>query len=138
MFEATLSAKLQKIFAMKKVTYAAPAFDGPGEVKAAEHGVLFIDVETPHFKITDGRARARVTGKVTVYANSEKLPFGYFAKQIALHLDDTKDLFFSEIEANSRVYQNIVERSFSFTYFFNSQYDPAIGNITDITIEVSI
>ncbi len=128
MFEKTLADKFKKIFEFKKVT-----FDDPSDSK--EQNCLFIDVEVPHNKILDGKVIARVTGKATVYAPANELPFGYFAKKIAKALGpDTKDLFFFDVEHNARLYENIVERSFSFVYFFSGQYDPSTGTITTLSI----
>lgn len=130
MFEATLSAKFRKMFEVKKVV-----FDMPGE--SLEQDVLFVEVTLNKNSIRDGRAFAKVTGKVHMNAEAEKLPFGYFAKNIQLNADDAKDLFFYDFEENTRLYENIVQRSVSFVYFFNVQYDPAVGTITSITTEVS-
>lgn len=136
MFEESLQEKLKAIFDFKKVTFSRPNKTEDGE--APEQECLFIEVENPRCKLSDKKQIARVTGKAIVYASADKMPFGYFAKKIAAaDPANTKDLFFSDIEANSRTFQDIVQRGFSFVYFFNSQYDPAIGSITSITTEVS-
>ena len=129
MFETTLTEKLQKIFELEKVTY-----DLPGESKEQE--CIFVQVENVKSQVRDGLYHAKVQGKVVVHAESSKLPFGYLSQRIAAHPDDTKDLFFFDLEENTRLYENIVSRGFSFVYFFNSQYDPAIGTITSVTTEV--
>lgn len=130
MFERSLKSKLQQIFAMKKAT-----FDEPGE--SQEQDCLFIQVDRSRNSFKDGRAYSRVEGRLVVFAAADKLPFAYMSKSIAEHPDEAKDFFFFEIEENTRTYQNIVQRSVSFVYFFNSQYDPAIGTITSIETEVS-
>lgn len=131
MFESRLKDTLQRIFDLKKATYALPS-------ESQEQECLFIEVDRSNSTIKDGRALARVEGKVRVFANADKMPFGYFSKciQAADHAD-VKDFFFFDIEENALTYQNIVERSLSFVYFFNSQYDPALGTITSIELEVS-
>ena len=58
-----------------------------------------------------------------MFGNNDKLTFGYFSKRIAKSdPEDTKSLFFYDIESNTKRFQNIVQRGFSFIYFFNSQY----------------
>lgn len=130
MFEKALEEKLQSIFEIEKVS-----FDLPGESR--EQDCLFVQIENTKSIVRDGEVHARVTGKVALHAPSGRLPFGYFAKCIALHPDLAKEIFFFDIEENTRLYDNIVQRGFSFVYFFNSQYDPAIGTITSIETEVS-
>lgn len=130
MFEKALSDKFKTIFDFKKVRYDRPSEETP------EQQVLFIQVDEPHCQIKDGRQLARVAGQATVLAEAEQLPFGYFAKRIAsADKEVTKDLFFFDIDQNSRTYMNIVQRSFSFVFFFNSQYDPDTGTITSVTFE---
>lgn len=127
MFEQELADKFKRIFDFKKVTY-----DDPGESNEQEG--LFINVESPHFVIKDGVAKARIEGQAYVFANTMKLPFGYFSKAIAkANPADTRKLFFFEIEDNTPRYRNIVQRGFSFVYFFSGQYDPDLGNIESVT-----
>ncbi len=131
MFEKELSEKFQAIFAVKKVTY-----DTPGESR--EQGCIFIEIENSRNSFKDGKAIAMVTGNAVIFSRNEEIPFGFFSKAIAkAPAALTKDLFFFDIEANTQRFRDIVQRGFSFTYFFNSQYDPAIGSITgvDVTIE---
>lgn len=131
MFEQELADKFKRIFGLKKVTY-----DRPGETQEQE--CLFIEVETSNNSIKDGRAIGRVTGKATLFGPSDKIPFGFFSKRIRnADPDDTHDLFFSDFETNTRLYQNKVQRDFSFVYFFNSQYDPETGSIDEVTIDIS-
>jgi len=131
MFEKELAEKMKAIFKVKDVT-----FDAPGESR--EQDKLFIEIEEPHFRITDKKARAMVTGKGTMFGRNEALTFGYFSQAIA-KADNalTKDLIFRDFETNTLRFRDIVERGFSFTYFFATQHDPAVGNMTsvDITIE---
>ncbi len=128
MFESELKALLKKIFAVKKVT-----FDNPGE--SQEQEVLFIEIDNCTSAIKDGFEKHMVSGNAVFFANADKLPFGYFAKRIkqADHAD-TKELFFFDFESNSRRNQNIVQRGFSFVYFYSAQYDPKVGEITSIEL----
>lgn len=132
MFEKTLKEKLEKIFDLKV------SFSEPGE--SNEQECLFVEVTRAFPKVKDGREVCRVEGQCAVYGNNDKLKYGYFSKQIDRALQEDKEkFFFYDFEQNSRLYQNIVQRSFSFVYFFSGQYDPEQGTITstDITIEVN-
>jgi len=71
-----------------------------------------------------------------IFANLEKMPYGFFAKRInEADPDDIVDFFFHDIEENSGYYKDIVERAASFVFFFDSQYDPSKGTITSIDLE---
>lgn len=131
MFEKSLKDKLIRIFDFDKVTY-----DKPGE--SQEQEATFIDVTLAMCRVIDARQIARVEGKITVFANSDKLPYGYFSKRIAeADPEDTKDLFFFDFEENKGTFRNIAERSVGFRYLFDSQYDPAIGTITSIDLTIT-
>ncbi len=126
MFEAALKEKFLKIFNVKKVTYDQPS-------DSQEQECIFVEIEESRNTIKDGRALARVTGNGVMFGNNAKLPFAFFSKHIAqADSDDTKDLFFFDFEKNTKRYQNIVQRSFSFIYFYDAQYDPDTGEITSI------
>lgn len=130
MFEKELSEKFGKIFNVAKVTY-----DSPGD--SQEQGCLFIDIDSANPTIKDGKALAIVTGNAFMYAPADKLPFGFFGKAIRkADIALTKDLFFFNIENNSQRFQNIIQRGFSFTYFYRGQFDPEIGTITGITLSI--
>lgn len=131
MFEQALIEKFQKVFEVKKVTFDTPAPDDH------EQETIFIEVALSKNVIKDGKAMARVQGKAYMFAEHEKLPYGFFSKAIKEHADDTKDLFFYEIEENTKLHHNLSQRGFSFIYFFNSQYDPDLGTLNSIELEVS-
>lgn len=131
MFEKTLQDKFKKIFGVSKVTY-----DQPSDSKEQE--CIFVEIESSKNVIKSGRALAMVTGSGMMFGNAEKLPFGFFSKAIKNADDeDTRDIFFLDLENNSRVFRNIVQRGFSFIYFFDSQYDPKVGSITSVDITVT-
>jgi len=131
MFEKQLSSQLKRIFDFDKVS-----FDRPGE--SQEQEAVFIEVETAACKIKDKRQIARVTGKVHVFASLDKLPYGYFTKKIAeADVADVQGLFFYNFEENKGTYRNITERSMSFLYLFDSQYDPAIGIINQVNLSIA-
>lgn len=130
MFEAELEQKFKDIFGVKKVTY-----DTPGE--SEEQNTLFVQIEEPKFTFSDKNVKALVNGRAVLTGRNDALPFGFFSKCIANASNAlTKDLFFSDFETNTQRLQNIVQRGFSFTYFFNSQHDPAVGTITSVTTSV--
>lgn len=127
MFEKQLESKFLKIFNCKKVT-----FDQPGQ--SQEQEVLFVEIEIAKNIVKDGQVISKISGSASMFGNNDKLTFGYFSKRIAKsEPEDTKSLFFYDIESNTKRYQNVVQRGFSFIYFFNSQYDPETGSIDSVT-----
>lgn len=126
--EGHLSDNLRAIFGVAKVS-----FDEPGGAK--EQDAIFVSVSScvPSY-IRPGEARFRVEGDAILFANADKLPLGFFAKKIEQAPNDlTKRFTFMDMESNTRVFRNIVQRSFSFIYFLSGQYDPETGNITSVT-----
>ena len=127
MFEKQLESKFLKIFNCKKVT-----FDQPGQ--SQEQEVLFVEIEVAKNIVKDGQVVSKISGSASMFGNNDKLTFGYFSKRIAKSdPEDTKSLFFYDIESNTKRFQNIVQRGFSFIYFFNSQFDPETGSIESVT-----
>ena len=126
MYESELKKLFKDIFKIDRVT-----LDQPSE--ALEQDTMFIEIERSKDAVKDGVVKSMVTGKCTVYAQSDKIPFGFFSKAIRQADPSlTKDLFFSDFETNSNYYRNLVERSFNFTYFYSGQYDPQTGIINEI------
>jgi hypothetical protein len=129
MFENDLKDSLLRIFDLKRATYQAPS-------ESAEQEILFIEVSNSRNNIQEKRSTAIVTGTIRVYANADKLPFGYFSKRIAsAKVEDVSKFFFADFEENTVRFQNIVERSLSFTYLWSSQYDPNLGTLNQLVIE---
>lgn len=132
MFEDSLKALFEGIFGIKKVTFDSP-LQKDGEPK--EQDCLFIQIEDARNSFKDGQQISKVSGNAYVVSSTEKMPFGFFSKAIdAADSRLTKDLFFFDIETNNQRYRDIVQRGFSFVYFFNSQYDPDIGTITSVDL----
>lgn len=130
MFENEMSEKLKRIFKVKKISY-----DEPGE--SGEQEVLFIDVETSDNRVRKGKAIAKVMGSCSMIMPANKLSFGFFSKAIQeADPSDTKGFFFSDFESNNKRYQNLVQRSFNFIYFFSGQYDPKVGTITTLDLDI--
>lgn len=130
MFESSLQKNLQALFGFKKITYDQPSSD------TKEQECLFIQIESAPMRFKDGEAHVLVTGRALVYAQANKLPFGFFSKAIEranfTNPDLTKNFHFSELESNAKYFQNLVMRSFDFIYFFSAQYDPEHGKITEV------
>lgn len=126
MVENELSEKLKRIFKIKKVS-----FDDPGD--AGEQECLFINVESAAPSVRDQSIRQKVSGACAMFGTNANLPIGYFSKCIQeADVADTKDFFFYELELNTRRFKDKVQRSFSFVYFFSSQYDPEKGTLNQI------
>ncbi len=120
--------QLTRIFDLKKVSYDLPS-------KSHEQEACFIEVKKAETKIIDAKQIAKVNGSLHVFAEQNKLPYGYFAKQIAkAAYEDSKNFLFFNFEENKGTYLNISERSIDFVYLFDSQYDPAIGTIDEVNL----
>lgn len=129
MFENDLKTTIARIFDLNRVT-----FDDPGE--SNEQECQFIRVSNPRVSIAEKRQRAQVEGQLVVYANSDKLPFGYFNKQIAKCLNaDSLKFFFHNIDVNVPITNNIVKRTVDFVFFYDSQFDPNQGTITSVNFQ---
>jgi hypothetical protein len=129
MFEASLKTLVKTVFQIERVT-----FDLASESKEQE--CIFIEVDSARPTIKDGHQYCRVTGKLRLFANSDKVPYGYMMKKLRdASSDMTRDIFFFDFETNVGTINNVVERSMSFEYFYDSQYDPSLGSITSIDIE---
>jgi hypothetical protein len=130
MFETELKKKIERIFGIKKITFNAVDYDAP------EQNCLFIDVQTCLPRVSHGRARAKVTGFISVFAAGEKLPYGFFAKRIQnANIEDTKDLFFlaeEEVLNSPARLIDINERRVGFVFLYAGQYDPDQGELTSI------
>lgn len=129
MFEKELEAKFKKIFGVEKVTY-----DQPGQ--SQEQEIIFVEIERATNVIKDGRQLSRVEGTGVMFGPNNKVMFGFFSKRIEkASAEDTDPFFFFDIEENSKRFGNLVQRSFSFIYFFDGQYDPEIGSITSVVFK---
>lgn len=135
MFRASLKEKFERIFDLPKVT-----FDSHGDKEfvhddSKEQLCIFIEVSESLNYIQDSQAIAKVTGTGTVFANSDRLPYGYFSKKIhAAAIEDVKDLFFYKLEENAGQMVNIDQRSFSFIYLWKAQYNPNQGTLNQLEV----
>lgn len=132
-FETAMTSSLKRIFGIKKVT-----FDLPGETQEQE--CLFVQVTKAVPKIMDRLEHYRVEGAIRVFVNSDKMPYGFFSKAIdRAPKADKSQFYFFEQETNEGTYRNISERTISFVYFYDGQYNPEIGEMEsiDLTTEVN-
>lgn len=131
MFEKQLAAQLKRIFDLDKVS-----FDRPGQ--SQEQEAVFVEIESARARVKDKRQIARVTGTLRIFAQAEKLPYGYITKAIAAaDPADTRGLFFYNFEENKGTFRNIAERSAQFLYLFDSQFDPNVGTLNQVNLSVS-
>lgn len=126
MFEKALAEKFKKVFGLQNVRWERPS-------ESNEQEAVFIEVDTPMIRIRDGIEQARVSGRALVYVRGAKMPFGYFQKCIAAHPEACRDIVFFNIDQDVKTYYDLVQRSFEFTYFFNSQFDPETGTLNQVT-----
>lgn len=131
MFRADLKEKLETIFALGKTTFDLPSPDAP------EQECIFVEVDVAQCRKTDKRQIAKVSGKIRVYAQAGKLPYGFFSKRISeADPDLTKHLYFYDFEENRGTLQNVDERSCGFLFLFESQYDPNLGTLTSVETDI--
>lgn len=131
MIEKEIKGRLERMFDLKV------SFDEPGE--SNEQDTLFVEIIQNNSKVKDGRLVARVEALCSIFGPSDQLTLGYVAKKIdQAEPVDRSPFFFFDIEQSSRLYQNIVQRSFSFVYFFNGQFDPEQGTITSTDINIGV
>ncbi len=135
MFKKDLERRLKAIFGFEKVSFNAP------EKFAMEQDTMFVEVDLvrprPYGK---DKISCRVSGKLVVYSQDERMPYGFFSKRVeqANH-DDTKPFFFDrEIDAGEPRYQNIHERQLDFMFLYDTQYDPDRGSLTEINLSLEI
>lgn len=130
MLENKLKKDLETIFGVK-ATYDAAS------PEAREQDKLFVELETPFSNFVDGKVNMRVSGTAKIFAENNKIPINFFAAAVArADHDFVKNFFFSEMDENTTLFRNLVQRSFSFVYFFSGQHDPDLGSIESIKTEV--
>lgn len=128
--ESSLKQKLERIFELQV------SFDIPSDSREQEK--IYVQVDQNRTTITEKKEIAKVTGQLRIFANQSKLPLGYIAKKIAAaSAADRKDFFFYDVEEAAGTYNNIVERSLGFVYFYSNQYNPERGTMSSINIEVT-
>src|SRR5690349_592921 len=116
--------KLSRIFELKRTTLDAPSINST--TGSFEQETLFVEINETLIRVTEGKSYARVLGTLTVFAQFDKLPYGYFNKRIQQSDHSlTKDFFFFDVDlnpANSPArFQNIAERRLRFVYLYAAQ-----------------
>ena len=108
-------------------------FDRVSESREQERA--FVEIREAKVRLKEGRQTASIVGRLRVFAQAEKLPLGFLAKKIeAASLELTRGFYFYDLEENAGTYRNIVERSASFVFLFDSQYDPALGTLNVVNL----
>lgn len=129
MFKKSLQEKLTKIFGMPRASF--DSIKEPNDAKEQE--CIFIDVDNVVSKIEKGTASARVNGTISIFAQSSKLPYGFFNKKIAAaQVSDHADFYFHKFDQSEEYFGNLVKLKCEFVYFFRSAYDPEYGEITSV------
>lgn len=129
MFNRELVSKFEAIFGVP-VT-----FNAPGE--SYEQDKLFIEITDVITRAGQGRVNSKITGSLAMFAQMEKLTYGFFSKKVSLAANDlTKNLFLFDVDREAlnspaRLI-NISERRTSFVYLYSAQYDPNHGSLTGI------
>lgn len=132
MFQNDLKKRFERIFGIKKVTFNAANPETP------EQDTLFIEIQNVATRLASGKQTARVLGAATVFAQADRLTYGFFAKRIenADHAD-TKHFFFESeqdiVNSPCRMV-NLHERRLGFVFLYDSQYDPDKGELNELTI----
>jgi hypothetical protein len=132
MLETELTTRLHGIFDLT----GGVTLDSPGETK--EQDTLFVKIDECKSRIREARHSARVLGQIIVFSNHQKLPLGFFAKQIeAADPSLTKDFFFFEMEESIGGLMNLCERSCKFVFLFDDQYNPELGEINEVELTIT-
>jgi hypothetical protein len=131
-FRKELKEKLIEIFGMPV------SFDNPSD--SYEQDKLFVEVVDCKTRPSGKNIYAKVTGDIAIFAQREKMPYGFFAKKIEKASFEMKqNLHFFTIdreEANSEAkLMNISERRASFVFLYQTQYDPAKGEINEVSFD---
>lgn len=128
--------KLSLIFGFKKTTFDAPS---DGTNGSFEQDTLFIEIDQARSVAKENKVISRVDGTLIVFAQMDKMPFGYFNKRIQQADASLKqNFFFYGIDLNpanspARL-QNITERRVRFVYLFSGDYDPDHGELTSLSV----
>lgn len=127
MWHKAIEDDLTQIFGIKKVLFGSP---GLGK----EQDVLFCEEDRAINSIKNGKAIARVYGKVSIIGLLDKNKSGYLSKRIQLApVALTNRFVFGSVE--QPVVMGIYEERFTvysleFLYFYKEQYNPPTGKIT--------
>lgn len=138
MFRKDLERRLKSIFGVKKVTFSSPADES--SIGTFEQDTIFVEISDCKSSASFGTARAKVEGTIRTFTQDDKMPYGFFTKQIQqADRELTAPLFFYELDTNvasspARI-QNIHERRTRFVFLYSEQYDPNQGEMTSLKLE---
>lgn len=141
MFKKDLQDRVKRIFGVSKTTFNLVDFAAP------EQDCLFIEITDAKSRpYSKDRISARVTGALKLYAKYEAATYGFFPKRIEQSAPADRARFIFGQEENVPVVsadgltliQNLRETRVSFTFLYDSQYDPDRGviNELDLTLEM--
>lgn len=133
MFKKELQKNFEKIFEGMKVTFNAPS-------DKFEQDTVFINISQAQSRPMKEKFTARVTGFIQIFAEHEKLPFGFMGRKIEqADFEYTKNLHFSGLDTENAASParmvNLSERQAQFVFLFSQQYDPNQGTINQVTME---
>jgi hypothetical protein len=133
MFKSSLSTRLSSIFDIRRVS-----FDEPGDTREQDKIFVEIDSVRPQGTYDGKKLKAVINGKITIFAQSKKLPFGFFQKKLYnCNKDMQKDLFFYNFDNNVTYLgaEGLTERSCNFQFNYTEDFDPDKGYIEEFIIE---
>ncbi|MDR2426827.1 MAG: hypothetical protein LBD46_06605 [Endomicrobium sp.] len=129
MWHKEIECDLKDIFGVPKVLFGTPIF-------SKEQDVLFCEVSSSKNVIKQGKASARVEGKISIIGLIDKNKSGFLSKKIQLApITLTNKFVFSREE--TPVTMNYQERFnvylMEFLYFYKEKYNPVTKKITEIS-----
>lgn len=129
MWHKALEQDFKQIFGVKKILFGTPVF-------SKEQDVLFCETIGVLNKIQQGKAIARISGKVSIIGLLGKNKSGFLSKRIALAPASATNKFVFLREEEPMQMNGYEERfnvySVEFIYFFKEQYNPPAGKIKKI------
>lgn len=135
MFKNDLRRRFESIFGMKAT------FNIQSEENEQDTMFINIDICRPRISSRDGgRETAKVIGSIIVTSQDSKFPYGFMTKCIEKADPDlTRSIFFYDVDAvvQNEGMVNIHERSTSFVFLYDSQYDPSKGELTSLDTNIS-
>lgn len=130
MFEKELQSKIQAIFKPKRTDFWKDN---------VEQDVAFIKITQANVHVTEGKQRGRASGTVTIFADQDRMKHGYFQRALAnADLSLTRNLSFFNLDQSLGVVADLDSRSCEFIYFFEMQYDPEQGLITELNQNIEV
>jgi hypothetical protein len=126
-FRASMEQKLLSIFGLKKVTFSMP------DPAALEQTIIFVDIQKCVTRTSRGKEFSRAHGTISIFSDSDRIPFGFYAKKINQASPvDTKGFFFYNFDQNEKYNGKLVERKIDFIYLHDAPYNPETGTITSV------